>query len=128
MTNIDNSQIAEDRSGSIVLFYPLDGLGHLRIPLGLLALAGPLEKEGYNVRIIAAAMEPDYKDKVICALQDAICLGISCIIGRQICEGLNMAMLVKAKYPFLPIVCVGYKKDSYSASSFRINHIFTLLI
>lgn len=77
-------------------------------PLQLLALARVLISSEYNVKIIDATIENDYIDKIIQNCEGALCLGISCIIGYQIYDGVNIAKIVRKRFPDLPIVFGGW--------------------
>ena len=82
---------------------------HIYPPLSLLAIAAPLNTANYKVKIIDAVMDPDYKETLLNLLdQEAVCLGITSMTGYPILNGLEMAKLVRAKMPDLPIIWGGY--------------------
>lgn len=74
------------------------------VPLALLAISSFLSKEGYTINIY------DHRDLEVLFLsvKDSICLGISCMTGYQIYDGLEVARIVKGKYPDIPIVWGGW--------------------
>lgn len=78
------------------------------VPLSLLAIAAPLEKMGYIVKIVDGCVDEDYKEKVLKLVNGAICLGITSITGYQIKGGLEVSKAVKEKYPHIPIVWGGW--------------------
>lgn len=73
-------------------------------PLSLLALAGPLLKVGYSVKIFDSIVDPDAQKKVIESLNDAICLGANVWIGYPITESLELSKKIKEIRPDFPIV------------------------
>ena len=99
----------------VILFYPLDvkysksasPLGR-SMPIDLLAVAGPLDAAGYDVRIVTANMEPYYLDQIIGNAENAVCLGMSVAIGPQIASALSVSREVKKRFPALPIVWGGW--------------------
>ena len=103
----------------VVLFYPQTVSGEARsifdegfdsrAPLPLLALAGPLEEAGYRVKIVDAIMETDAAAAVLHSLEGgALCLGVSCTAGYQLCQALEITRLVRARHPSLPIIWGGW--------------------
>jgi len=74
-----------------------------QVPLSLLHLATPLQREGYRVRILDMRLE-DYRNK---AIGNPVFVGISCMSGQQIHYGLEFARKVRAENPSCPIVWGG---------------------
>lgn len=93
----------------IVLFRPKSTPRHdyIGVPLSLLAIASPLEKK-YEIIIVDALIDDNYKETVMNSIDRAICLGITSMTGYQIHEALEVAKAVKEKYPSIPIVWGGY--------------------
>lgn len=100
----------------VLLFYPEDSdladmtaspIGR-SIPIDLLAVAGPLDNAGYDVRIVAANTEPDYMDRILEAAGEAVCLGMTVAIGRQVSCALEVSKVIKDRFPGLPIVWGGW--------------------
>ena len=81
-------------------------------PLSLMALAGPLRAEGWDVQIFDNRVDPDCNRLVLDSLADSVCLGISAMTGFQIKDGLKMAALVREKYPEKLIIWGGYHPSS----------------
>lgn len=97
--------------GKIVLFRPRlnkNGKEPLVTPLSLLAISAPLERQGYQVKIIDAMIDPGYEQKIISEARGAICLGITAITGYQIFDAVKTARAVKKIYQDLPIVWGGW--------------------
>ena len=94
-----------------VFFFPLtnkDNKHKVSPPLSLLALAGPLLREGIEVEIVDARVEPDYEAKVLGLMEDADLFGVSSMTGYQIADGLKVSAAVKKKFPDKPVVWGGY--------------------
>lgn len=72
-------------------------------PLPLLAISAILDKEGYDIKIF------DYRQMEMALenIKGAICIGITCMTGYQICDGLAFARIAKGRYPDIPIVWGG---------------------
>jgi radical SAM superfamily enzyme YgiQ (UPF0313 family) len=92
----------------VVLFFPAYASNEACPPLALIAIAGPLVTEGYEVKIIDTAMEPDFVGAVLREVNDALCLGISLVTGPMIKGAIAVGRAVKAKYPGLPIILGGW--------------------
>jgi radical SAM superfamily enzyme YgiQ (UPF0313 family) len=92
----------------IVLFFPSYASREASPPLALIAIAGPLVREGYRVEIVDSAIEPNFVEEILSRLDGAICLGISLITGPMIRDTLAVGRAVRARYPRLPIVLGGW--------------------
>lgn len=79
-----------------------------RFPLSLLALAGPLVKEGYTVKIIDAIVDDDAQEKVLESLDDAICVGFMVWTGFTITDSLELSKKIKKVNPKIPTVWGGW--------------------
>ncbi|MEK6537026.1 MAG: cobalamin-dependent protein, partial [Actinomycetota bacterium] len=77
-------------------------------PLSVLACAAPLMRDGIDVVVVDARIEPDYERMVLEAMADADLLGVSSMTGYQIADGLKVSAAVKAKFPDKPVVWGGY--------------------
>jgi len=104
---VEGDRMSEKKK--IVLFRPKSSpdKDYLGAPLGLLAIAAPLEKK-YDIVIVDALIDDDYLESVLNHVDGAICLGITSMTGYQIQEALEVAKAVKEKYPKVPIVWGGY--------------------
>src|SRR6202011_5252564 len=77
-------------------------------PLGLLAVATPLLRAGYSIRLIDSTITPNYKKRVLEEVEDALCLGISLVTGPMIRETVEIARAVKAWNPEFPVILGGW--------------------
>ena len=68
----------------VILFYPPYDGAPLGAPLCLLALASTLRQANFEVVMIDAAIDPDYRTHIECEIVDALCLGISVLTGPMI--------------------------------------------
>jgi anaerobic magnesium-protoporphyrin IX monomethyl ester cyclase len=94
--------------GKVVLFYPpYEGLP-LGPPLCLLALASALREAQFQPVIVDAAIEPNYKQRVLQELEGALCLGISVLTGPVIRSALDVAKAAKTLIPDLPVILGGW--------------------
>ncbi len=86
---------------SIVLFCPSHKFGgsvqpRIELPLGLLAIASPLDRAGYEVRIIDQRVDEHWKTRLSEAIKKKpICVGITSMTGPQIKNGLEASRLVR---------------------------------
>ena len=99
------------RNGSskkIVFFFPSFASSEATAPLGILAVATPLVRAGYQVVLIDSTITPNYKKRVLEEVRDAICLGISLVTGPMIRETVEIANAVKEWDPDFPIVLGGW--------------------
>jgi anaerobic magnesium-protoporphyrin IX monomethyl ester cyclase len=92
----------------VVLFYPPYDGEPLSAPLCLLSLAAPLLEAGFEVRIVDAAIEPNWESRVLREVQDALCLGISVLTGPMIRGAMRISKLVKHTNPELPVIFGGW--------------------
>jgi len=78
-----------------------------RAPLALLAIAGPLTKAGFTVRILPR--DPAEHATFFAAhKEDALCYGVSVMTGPQIKQALNSSKLAKEAIPNLPVIWGGW--------------------
>ena len=95
-------------SRKVVLFFPAFASTEATAPLGLLAVATPLLRAGYDVRLIDSTITPDYKQCVLDEIRDAICLGISLVTGPMIRETVEIARSVKLWNADFPVILGGW--------------------
>src|SRR5207249_6667546 len=77
-------------------------------PLGILAVATPLLRAGYAVKIVDSTITPDFQKQVLSEVADALCLAISLVTGPMIRETAIIARAVKDLYPRMPIILGGW--------------------
>lgn len=84
---------------NVVLIYPKTGMDFgstVAPPHSLLAIAAPLHKEGYKVRIIDQRVDKDWNNKLIEALNERpVCAGISAMTGTQLYFALEIAKTIR---------------------------------
>jgi len=95
-------------SRKVVLFYPPYEGQPLGAPLCLLALAATLREHGFEIRIIDAAVEPNYKHALREVIHDAVCLGVSVLTGPMIRGAIEAATFAKSLCPSMPVVFGGW--------------------
>jgi anaerobic magnesium-protoporphyrin IX monomethyl ester cyclase len=96
------------RAKKVVFFFPAFSSQEATAPLGILAVATPLLRAGYQVRIIDSTITPNYKQRTIEELSDALCLAISLVTGPMIRETVEIAREAKRLYPNLLVVLGGW--------------------
>src|ERR1700738_2617030 len=95
-------------SKKVVFFFPSFASTEATAPLGILAVATPLLRAGFSVRLIDSTITPDFKKRVLEEVKDAICLGISLVTGPMIRETVEIARAVKAWKSDFPIILGGW--------------------
>lgn len=90
-----------ERDADVVLVYPKTGMdvgSAITPPHALLAVAAPLDREGYKVRIIDQRTDSRWRRSLALALEgEPLCVGITCMVGAQIAFALEAAMLVRKR-------------------------------
>src|SRR6185312_17021252 len=92
----------------VLFFFPAFSSQEATAPLAILALATPLERAGYEVRIIDSTITPNFQQQVISELEDSLCLAISLVTGPMIRETAQIAKAAKAVYPDKPVILGGW--------------------
>src|SRR5487761_1041329 len=100
--------MAVSRSKKIVFFFPSFASSEATAPLGILEVATPLIRAGFQIVLVDSTITPDFKQRVLVEVQDALCLGISLVTGPMIRETVEIAKAVKAWDPEFPIVLGGW--------------------
>lgn len=77
------------------------------LPLNLLSICSMINQEKFDIFIVQELPDKAY-EKFKLNLDNAICLGISCMTGVQIYNGLALAKKIKTINPSIPIVWGGY--------------------
>ena len=95
----------------VIIIYPKLTRQHLQekpiLPGPALALAGPLEKNGFKVQILDEHVE-DVHDHLTRLKSSPVCFGISCMVGYQIESGLKIASTIRNLKPDCTIVWGGW--------------------
>ena len=103
----------------VVLFHPPYDGPPLGPPLSLLSLASPLLEAGFQVSIVDASIDPEYKASLATEIQGALCLGISLLTGRMIRSAMDVSRLVRNIQPGLPIIFGGWHPSLLAAQTLR---------
>jgi anaerobic magnesium-protoporphyrin IX monomethyl ester cyclase len=96
------------RSRKIVFFFPAFSSQEATAPLGILAVATPLLRAGFQVCLIDSTITPNFKRRVLEELKDALCLAVSLVTGPMIKETVEIARAAKELYPDKPVVLGGW--------------------
>ena len=87
------------READIILVYPKTGMdlgATIAPPHSLLAVAAPLYRQGYRIKIIDQRTDPDWKRNLEDLLETGpLCVGISTMTGSQIRFALEAARVVR---------------------------------
>ena len=92
----------------VVFFFPSFASSEATAPLGILAVATPLIRAGYQIVLIDSTITPNYRQRVLAEVRDAVCLGISLVTGPMIRETVEIARAVKEWNSEFPIVLGGW--------------------
>jgi anaerobic magnesium-protoporphyrin IX monomethyl ester cyclase len=95
-------------SGKVVFFFPSFASSEATAPLGILAVATPLLRAGYIVRLIDSTITPNYKKRVLEEAADALCLCVSLVTGPMIRETVEIARAIKEWNPDFPVILGGW--------------------
>ncbi len=95
-------------SRKVVFFFPSFASTEATAPLGILAVATPLLRAGYEVVLIDSTITPNFAKRVLEEVKDAICLGISLVTGPMIRETVAIARAVKEWNPEFPVILGGW--------------------
>lgn len=95
-------------SKKVVFFFPSFASTEATAPLGILAVATPLLRAGYSVKLIDSTITPNFKKRVLEEVRDALCLAISLVTGPMIRETVEIARAVKSWNSDFPIVLGGW--------------------
>src|SRR5277367_3709939 len=95
-------------SKKVVFFFPSFASTEATAPLGILAVATPLLRAGYSVKLIDSTITPNFKKRVLEEVKNALCLAISLVTGPMIRETVDIARAVKAWNPEFPIILGGW--------------------
>jgi radical SAM superfamily enzyme YgiQ (UPF0313 family) len=109
------SRSSNGRSKRLVLFLPhrADPAQGVRVaadllPLELLQIAAIPAREGYEIHLVDAMIEPNYMQRLMELCDGALLFASSCILGYQVLHGAEVARAVRARFPKLPMVWGGW--------------------
>jgi radical SAM superfamily enzyme YgiQ (UPF0313 family) len=103
----------------VVLFHPPYDGPPLGPPLSLLSLASPLLEAGFQVSMVDASIDPEYKSTLAGEMTDALCLGISLLTGQMIRSAVDVSRFVRGLRPGLPIIYGGWHPSLQPAQTLR---------
>ena len=92
------------KSKKVVFFFPSFASSETTAPLGILAVAAPLLRSGYSVKLVDSTITPNYKQRALEEVKDAVCLAISLVTGPMIRETAEIRRAVKAWNVEFPII------------------------
>lgn len=78
------------------------------VNLGLLALSSVMKKNGYKVVLISNIDTPGSLELLKRELVDCVLVGVSCMTGDPILNGLKFSKIVKSLKPNIPVCWGGY--------------------
>src|SRR6202789_3532897 len=96
------------KSRKIVFFFPSFASSDATAPLGILAVATPLQRAGYEICLIDSTITPNYKKRILEEVRDALCLAISLVTGPMIRETVGSSRAIKEWNPNFPIILGGW--------------------
>ncbi|HKD99924.1 MAG TPA: radical SAM protein [Planctomycetota bacterium] len=97
----------------VLLFFPRTGWDtegvNLSLPLPLMYLAIPLERAGYEVRIVDQRTHPTWRDEIRREAREGnlLAMGVSTMTGRQLLGAREASMIAKKANPQLPVLWGG---------------------
>lgn len=94
----------------------------VNVPLSLLAIAR-MARDDFNVKVINAVVDNDYKENILGMCADALCLGVSSMTCYQIKDGIDVSSAVKESNPYLPVIWGGYHPSTEPIQTLTNPHI-----
>ena len=110
-------------SRKVILFLPPYAGRPLGPPLGLLSLAAALRENGYQPRIIDGALEPNYASRIAREIEDCLAFGVSLLTGPMIRTAIEVAKMVKAARPELPVIFGGWHPSLLPGQTLREDYV-----
>ena len=107
----------------VLLFFPSYRSIEAAPPLALLALAPIAEQRGLEVDIVDSTIDPDYRQRIVRQLDEALCVGISIVTGPMIIEAIEVAMAVRTARPDVPVVLGGWHPSTLAEQSLKSTYI-----
>lgn len=112
-----------NRNKTIIFFVPSFSSIEATAPLGLLAIATPLLKAGYIVKIIDSTIHRDYKRRILEEIQNALCLGISVVTGPMIRDTVEISRAVKKWNRDFPIILGGWHPSLLPGQTLQADYV-----
>lgn len=99
----------------VVLYYPERGNPELGqpysadlLPLEFLQISATAREAGFDIDIVDSMIEANPRETLMKKLEGAFAFGSTCIVGYQVHDGAEVAALVRAKHPTLPMIWGGW--------------------
>ena len=110
-------------SKKVVFFFPAFSSTDATAPLGILAVATPLLRAGYQVVLIDSTITPNFQERVLRELSDALCLAVSLVTGPMIRETVQIARAAKSLYPDLAVILGGWHPSLLPAQTLAAEYV-----
>ena len=110
-------------SKKIVFFFPSFASSEATAPLGILAVATPLLREHYDIVLIDSTITPNFKNRILEEVKDALCLCVSLVTGPMIRETVDIAKTIKAWRADFPIILGGWHPSLLPAQTLEAPYI-----
>ncbi len=95
--------------GKVVLFYPTPGISqYFWFPFPYLYLGPFLEREGYQVVVIDARADNNWRQSLMSEIRDADAVGITAMSGPDLVNAVEAAHTIRDTMPSLPILWGGH--------------------
>ena len=78
------------------------------MPLALLSIASGLDESKYEVILIDGRIDPNPLTSLSKHLEDALCLGVTCLTGNPVKDALSVSKKIKELRPELPVIWGGW--------------------
>ncbi len=115
----------------VILIQPKTGTFDMlgaRLPSGLLSIAAIPVQKGYHVTIIDQRVDKDWTRSLVSALRrDPICVGITCMTGKQVLHALEAAKIVR-NHSNVPLVWGGVHPTLTSEQSLENPYVDIIVI
>ena len=114
---------------NVILFFPKSEESDVRVlPASVLAVAAPLVKANYQVKIIDQRTDKDWKKVLLNELKNKpLVFGVSALTGKQILNGLEASKIVK-KNSNIPVVWGGVHPSLLSGQSLKNEYIDFVIV
>jgi radical SAM superfamily enzyme YgiQ (UPF0313 family) len=75
------------------------------------------------VEVVDSTIQPDYCERIVKHLNEAICVGISIVTGPMIIEAIEVAKAIKAARPDVPVILGGWHPSTLAEQSLHAPYI-----
>jgi radical SAM superfamily enzyme YgiQ (UPF0313 family) len=116
------------RNRKVVFFFPAFSSMEATAPLGILAVSTPLLRAGYQVSIIDSTITPNFQKRVLEEARDSLCLAVSLVTGPMIRETVQIARLMKARYPRVPVILGGWHPSLLPQQTLTADYVDAIVV